>query len=134
MAKNFESFKNEVLKLVDSKKAKILEEWAILGEGYATEYAPVDTSNLKNSISHAVDMSEGAAIVGTNVEYGIYQEYGTGVYAEKGSNAKKIPWVYQDEKGNWHTTKGNPPHPFLRPAFENHLDEYQEIFEEIMKE
>ena len=128
-----ESHKAEVLQALALKKEKILEEWGILGEGYAIQYAPVDTSNLKNSISHTVDMEEGAAIIGTNVEYAPYQEYGTGIYAEEGSNAKKIPWSYQDEEGRWHTTSGNRPHPFLRPAFENHLDEYKDIMMEELQ-
>lgn len=45
-------------------------------EGNAKSFAPVDTGNLKNSII-ATDTGPLTAIVGTNVEYGIHQEYGT---------------------------------------------------------
>lgn len=38
-----------------------------------------------------------SVIVGTDVEYGGYQELGTGIYAE-GGGGRPTPWVYQDEK------------------------------------
>ena len=44
-------------------------------EGQAKELAPVDTGNLKASITSRVVRN--AAIVGTNVEYAPYMEYGT---------------------------------------------------------
>lgn len=37
----------------------------------------IDTGRLRNSISHAVDMSEPAVYVGTNVEYAPYVHFGT---------------------------------------------------------
>jgi hypothetical protein len=49
----------------------------------AADKAPVDTGRLKNSISHAVDMSDKSVYIGTNVHdenghnYAIYQEFGT---------------------------------------------------------
>lgn len=49
----------------------------------AADKAPVDTGRLKNSISHAVDESEPAVYIGTNVHdekghnYAIDQEFGT---------------------------------------------------------
>jgi HK97 gp10 family phage protein len=45
-------------------------------EAHAKVNAPVDTSNLRNSIQ-AVEIDELHAQVGTAVEYGIYQEFGT---------------------------------------------------------
>jgi len=45
--------------------------------GTAANFAPVDTGRLKNSISSAVDEGEQAVYIGTNVEYAIYQEFGT---------------------------------------------------------
>lgn len=44
-------------------------------EGQAKLYAPVDTGLLRGSINHRVEGD--TAIVGTNVEYAPYQEYGT---------------------------------------------------------
>lgn len=56
-------------------------------EGYAKNLAPVDTGNLRNSITHAehAEAGGGEMYVGTDVNYAVYQEMGTGVYAEKSS-------------------------------------------------
>lgn len=79
----------------------------------------VDTGNLKGSIHHKVDEQELSCIIGTNVEYAPYVEFGTGEFAENGLG-RKGGWFYVDEKGNKHFTFGNKPQPFLRPAlFEN---------------
>jgi HK97 gp10 family phage protein len=45
-------------------------------EANAKSFSPVDTGNLKNSIS-ASELNALMWIVGTVVEYGIHQEYGT---------------------------------------------------------
>lgn len=58
-------------------------------------------------------------------------ELGTGKYAQ-GGNGRNTPWSYKDSKGNWHTTSGMPPRPYLRPAIENHKDEYKEVLEAEM--
>jgi len=46
-------------------------------EGRAKDAAPVDTGNLRNSIRTEVAADGLSAVVGTHVEYAIYQEYGT---------------------------------------------------------
>lgn len=46
-------------------------------EDIAAHNAPYDTGYLSESITHAVDDSEKAVYVGTNVEYARYQELGT---------------------------------------------------------
>ena len=73
-------------------------------EGYAKGYAPHDTGRLEGSISHATD--DDTAYIGTNVDYAIYQEFGT----------RKMS-----------------AHPYLTPAVTNHLGEYQNIVESILK-
>ena len=52
---------------------------ARIGEAVATEakrLAPVDTGRLRASIG-STPQADGSVIVGTDVEYGPYQEYGT---------------------------------------------------------
>lgn len=88
-----------------------LEKCGLVAEGYAKKLCPVDTGNLRNSITHVVDEQEPAAIIGTDSEYGAYVELGTGIYAE-GGGGRPTPWVYQDAKGNWHYTRGNKAQPF----------------------
>lgn len=109
-----------------------LEKCGLVAEGYAKKLCPVDTGNLRNSITHVVDEQEPAAIIGTDSEYGGYVELGTGIYAE-GGGGRPTPWVYQDANGKWHYTRGNKAHPFLKPALADHTQTYKNIFEDELK-
>ena len=109
-----------------------LEKCGLVAEGYAKKLCPVDTGNLRNSITHMVDEQEPAAIIGTDSEYGAYVELGTGIYAE-GGGGRPTPWVYQDANGKWHYTRGNKAHPFLKPALADHTQTYKNIFEDELK-
>lgn len=111
---------------------RALERCGLVGEGYAKDLAPVDTGRGRNSISHKVDESEPAAYIGTNLDYMIYQELGTGIYAE-GGGGRPTPWVYQDDNGNWHWTAGNPAQPFLAPAVKDHQQTYRNIIEDELQ-
>lgn len=94
----------------------------------------IRTGNLRNRITHEITEDEKTITitVGSEVEYAPYVELGTGIYAEE-SHAKSIPWRYQDDNGNWHTTSGMKPRPFLRPALENHVHEYIRAIEAEMQ-
>lgn len=109
---------------------RALERCGMEAEGYAKDLVPVDTGRLRNSISHAVSEDEMAAYVGTNTSYAPYVELATGIYAEGG---RPTPWVYQDANGNWHWTRGNRAHPFLKPAVANHAGTYRNIIEDELK-
>ena len=109
-----------------------LEKVGLVAEGYAKKLCPVDTGNLRNSITHMVNEQEPAAIIGTNNEYAAYVELGTGIYAE-GGGGRPTPWVYQDAKGNWHYTRGNKAQPFLKPAAADHAGQYRDILESELK-
>lgn len=64
------------------------------GERVAKEHVAVDTGNLRRSITHELgqhDKLNPYVRIGTNVEYGLFQEIGT---------------------------ERMPAHPYLRPAFE----------------
>ena len=80
----------------------ILEALGIEAEGNAVEeitnLGAVDTGRLRGSITHAVD--DDSAIIGTDVEYGVYVEMGT----------------YKMQA-----------RPFLRNAIENYVDDYKNI-------
>lgn len=109
-----------------------LEKCGLVAEEYAKKLCPVDTGNLRNSITHTIDEQEPAAIIGTNNEYAAYVELGTGIYAE-GGGGRPTPWVYQDAKGNWHYTRGNKAQPFLKPAAADHVGQYRDILESELK-
>ena len=97
-------------------------------EAAAKQNAPKDTGALRRSITSKVDV-EGKEVIGTiftPLEYAPYIEYGTGLFAESGGR-KDVPWNYQDDKGEWHSTSGIKPHPFMRPAIEDNRDKIIEI-------
>lgn len=109
---------------------RALEKIGLTAEGYAKRLCPVDTGNLRNSITHQVDESKQAAYIGTNNEYAAYVELGTGKYY---SGGRPDPWVYQDDKGNWHYTAGQKAKPYLKPAVAEHTQVYRSIIEDELR-
>lgn len=100
-------------------------------ERSAKQKAPKGAGELRRSITSKVE-GEGEDTVGivyTTLEYAPYVEYGTGLFAEEGGR-QDVPWHYQDDKGEWHTTSGMHPSPYMRPA----LDENREEIKRILKE
>ncbi len=59
-----------------------------------TEARRVDTGTLRNSINHKVVESEKAVYIGSNQSYAIYNELGTGIYAE-GGKGRKSPYTLE---------------------------------------
>ena len=96
----------EVLEAMQQAEVRALEKCGLTAEGYAKRLCPVDTGNLRNSITHTVDDGEPAAYIGTNVEYAPYVCLGT-----------------------IHTKA----QPFLKPAVNDHKDEYRKILENSLK-
>ena len=86
-------------------------------EASAKKKAPKDSGALRRSIASKVEAEGGdiQGVVYTALDYAPYVEYGTGLFAESDGRTD-VPWVYQDDEGNWHSTKGQKPQPFLRPA------------------
>ena len=68
----------EVLAALQAAAERALEKCGLTAEGYAKRLAPVDTGNLRNSITHKVDPAEPAVYIGTDSEYAAYVELGTG--------------------------------------------------------
>ena len=99
-----------------------------LVERSAKKKAPKDTGALRRSITSKVDGLTG--IVFTPLEYAPYVEYGTGLFAENGAGRKDVPWNYQDDKGEWHSTRGQKPQPFMRPALNENRTEIIRIIKE----
>ena len=95
-------------------------------EASAKQKAPKDTGALARSITSKIEDTEG--IIFTPLEYAPYVEYGTGLFAEEGG--RSTPWVYKDDKGEWHKTSGQKPHPFMRPALEENREKIINILKE----
>ena len=145
------------------KKAGIraLEVCGIKAEEYAKKLCPGNnsTGNLRNSITYTVDEGEPAMYLGTAVEYGVYQELGTGksvsggrpgwwVYVTEGDDSKKgtgrggiytreqalrIFMMLKEEGLDAHMTEGNKPLPFIRPAIADHQRTYRAIIAAELK-
>lgn len=109
----------------------ILGRACALVESEAKKAAPKDTGALRRSITSKVENtgSEIQGVVFTPLEYAPYIEYGTGLFAEEVGRTD-VPWNYQDDKGEWHSTSGMRPQPFMRPA----LDENREKIIQMIKE
>ena len=116
----------ETLADIDTLNGALGQAAAIV-EASAKKKAPKGDGELSRSITSKVNNLEG--IVFTPLEYAPYVEYGTGLFAESGGR-KDVPWCYKDEEGNWHTTSGMKPHPYMRPALEENRDRIIEILKE----
>ena len=124
-------------------------------EGVPRNRSGTSTGALRNSMTHEVRMDDQSVIVGTNMSYAIYNEYGTGVYADGGggkngywvyvpggSGGTGTPKVYTEQKARQivailkrkgidaHMTKGMKALHFLKKAVEDHRNEYYNIIRE----
>lgn len=127
---------DEVLKRLDDLSSPENAQYALgkacaLVERAAKQKAPKGNGELRRSITSKVDGLKG--IVFTPLEYAPYVEYGTGLFAEQGGRMD-VPWNYQDDKGEWHSTSGMKPSPYMRPALnENREDIIRILKEELTK-
>lgn len=134
---------DEIIKGKDIAIAKAMEIIGQNAEKYAKALCPVGTSEsthkkgyrggtLRNSITHEVEKSgnEVSVSVGSNVEYAPYVELGTG------PNFKAPPeW----EEFNVPSSSGIghsyvKPRPFIKPAIEEHMSEYESIIKNELGE
>ena len=103
----FEDYTIEVQGAIDDKINAVLEECAGEMESAVKRNSRVDTGKTKNSFQHAVDNATHTAVIGSNDENAIWEEFGTGEYALQGG--RKGGWAYKDAKGEWHFTYGKKP-------------------------
>jgi HK97 gp10 family phage protein len=117
---------------IDEQKLKsALGKACAVVERSAKQKAPKGTGELRRSITSKVEGAgtDAVGIVFTPLEYAPYVEFGTGLFAEEGGRTD-VPWCYQDDEGEWHSTSGMKPHPYMRPA----LNENREQIKRILKE
>lgn len=120
---------DDVMKMLDSVTSTVnvqaaLRQCCALVEREAKQLAPKDTGALRRSIASRVEVDKG--IVFTPLEYAPYIEFGTGLFAEQGGRTD-TPWSYQNDKGEWVSTNGIKPQPFLRPALNNNRAKIKKI-------
>lgn len=90
-----------------------------------------DTGQLLNSYN--IVQTEDGFEIGSDLDYSLYVEFGTGVYAEDGKGVS-TPWAYKADDGTWRTTKGMRPRPHIRPAFENNAEEIEMMLAKELKD
>lgn len=101
---NLFQIKNDRTKEVTAQLEKAIEiameAVGMEAEGDVKEITPVDTGNLRNSITHQYSKKEQAEYIGTAVEYAPYVELGTSRMTAQ---------------------------PYLKPALTNNLEKYKGI-------
>lgn len=104
---------------------KAMQKSCAIVEREAKQKAPKDTGELRRSITSKVETEDGnlVGIVYTPLEYAPYVEYGTGLFAVDGNGRMDVPWNYQDDEGNWYSTSGMKPQPFMSPALNENREE-----------
>lgn len=123
---------------LDDRSTRILTAIGIKAEKYAKARCPVGTpestgkkgyrgGTLRNSITFNVSDKE--VTIGSNVEYAPYVELGTGPYFEAPPEWE----TFTTQKGTAGGTSYVHPRPFLKPAIEDHLQEYAKIIEGELK-
>lgn len=123
------NIKNEVAEIYEQLALKVLRS--------AQTKCPVDTGNLRASLTKEVNKEKLYAIVGTKVEYAPYVEYGTGIFGLRKTRLTKAPppgaledWAKKHGFESGYIVSraifragGIRPHPYLRPALmENEKD------------
>ena len=151
--------KGAVLNELDTAIAAALEAIGQQAESHAkqniTKAGRVDTGQLRNSIAHEVRPSEDAVYIGSNLDYAMYNELGTGIYAAGGSTgggwwvyvaggskssehhgkrydeakARQIVAILRSKGLDAHMTQGMKPIHFLKKAATGHTAEYKAIAE-----
>lgn len=81
-----------------------------------TRVGKINGGRTKASWSHHVDNGALEATVGSSYQNAIWEEFGTGVYAENGGR-NDVPWSYKDAAGQWHRTKGKRGTRAFRKAY-----------------
>lgn len=96
----------------------------------------VRTGKLKSSITiMPITWSNGLAeisVVPKGCNYAIYNELGTGIYADNG-NGRKDGWVYPLGNGEFRFTMGLPPKYFVRDTREFYEDKASRFIEDNIR-
>lgn len=134
MAVKFTDNSGAVLSELGRTKKKILKTIGERAERYAKELCPVGTSEstgiqgyrggtLRDSIKNRVNGDK--MELGSNVKYAPYVELGTGPHFTPPPEWEK----FTTERGKGIGKAYVKPRPYIRPAIEDHRDEYKAIAE-----
>lgn len=138
MSAQFTDNSAQFLSELERAKERILETIGQKAEGYAKRLCPVGTvestgkkgyrgGTLRNSITHRVN--DDVLEIGSNVEYAPYVELGTGPHFQPPPEWEQ----FTSERGSGVGKAYVKPRPYIRPAIEEHRDEYENIAEQELK-
>ena len=79
MASKVKWYGPKLIQEVGLKCFQNMEKACLLVEGDAKRMCPVDTGRLRSSLAHEIEKKGNEVIgrIGTNVVYGVFQEYGS---------------------------------------------------------
>lgn len=128
----------EIKSAVEEAKYIALTIIGLKMEKYAKALCPVGTSEstgikgyrggtLRNSITNEVDGD--TVRVGSNVEYAPYVELGTGPHFTPPPDWEQFTTNIGTGVGRGYVH----PRPYLRPAIEDHIEEFKQIMEKELK-
>jgi hypothetical protein len=138
---------DKILQELERKERKFAEQAGMFLEAQAkkniTEFTYqgknhpgyVDTGRARGSITHTYTVGEDEIIIytGSNVEYFIWLEIGSGIYASDGKG-RKSPWQWVDKDGVSHWTRGIRPSHALQRAITDNISTIQTMWIDIIKE
>lgn len=130
MSVKFEDNSVKVINAINEAVSNALEEVGGEMESQVKRNTKVKTGKTKASWTHQVDEHNKVVYIGSNYENAIWEEFGTGIYAQNGNGRKDVPWTYQSEDGKWHKTKGKKPRRALQNAFNSMKNRIKKFFEE----
>lgn len=130
----FKDNRVEVKRAIEGKIGKFLVEVSSLVVAQVAKNTRVKTGQTKNSWKANVNESKNEAIIGSELENAIWEEFGTGEYALNG-NGRKTPWGYKNKiTGKRYKTKGKKPTRAFYKAYLSTKDKVIQIAEEVFKE
>lgn len=107
---DFNDRKKQALEIIGGKAETYAKKKCPVGTPQSTGIKGYVGGTLRNSITHQ-QIDENTEVIGTNVEYAPYVEYG-----------------HRTRSGGHVAAR-----PYLRPAAEDHAEEYRKILERVMK-
>lgn len=121
----------------DSLIDKGIARTASLVQDQAKLLSPVAKGEAGGDLRDSIKVSkvkDRTAEVYTNCDHAIFNEYGTGTKGDpEVSHTTKKSWTYMGTDGQFHTTHGMEPRPFMRPAAKAGEEQMEGIFGALIR-
>ena len=128
----FEDYTMKVIDAMNDRTNAVLAECSGELVAQTQRNSRVDTGKTKGSFKYKVDEDSHTAYIGSDYQNAIWEEFGTGEYALKG-NGRKGGWVYVDEKGDGHFTRGKKPSRAFWNAYSSTKDKIIRRIQDVFK-